>query len=319
MNALAFAFSVTALACSGGELPTEGGGGTTSNTGGNGTGGTPTSSTGGGGNASTGGFDPQGGGGTASTGGSGGAGPMWPTCDAQPAGSIERTIPEIWALNPSSALESWVPGVYITAISGGACVAGESCTFYVQQEETYADLTAATKQSLRVGVAPAVSNYFETLAVGDRIDLFANAFRDPGVNELYFLISPSLPGCAAVVGQGDPQPVLATLDDFTVAAYEDTIGPVLVRVDTVTGNPNTPPETFALWDTGTMPNGDITTVTSLSPFCLTGKAFTGLTDGTNTAFSEVVGVFSIFSPPADPPVKYEEICVRTTADYPLAN
>lgn len=316
-RSLGFVLVFGVLACSGGELPTEGGGGTTA--GGNGSGGETTTTGGNGGDTTTTGGSASGGGGAQSTGGAGGAGPGWPSCLTQPAGSIERTIPDVWSLNPSMALESWVPGVYVSAISGGGCTAGQSCAIFVQTAESYIDLADATHQSLRIGVAPAAASYFEGIAVGDQIDLFASAFRDPGTNELYFLVSPSLPGCANVIGQGNLQPVDAVLDDFTVATYETDIGPVLVRIDTVTGNPNTPPETFALWDTGTMPNGDITQVTSLSPFCLPGEVFTGLTDGMNTDFAEVVGVFSIFSPPADPPVKYEEICVRSSADYPLAN
>jgi hypothetical protein len=250
-------------------------------------------------------------------GGAGGA--EWPDCLSQPAGSPEKTIPEIWADNPSMLTEAWVPGVFITAISGDGCVAGQACQFFVQQEETYLTLGEATHQSLRVGIAPDASEHFVGLAVGDQVDLYAHAFRDTadGKNELLFLVTGSLPGCANPVGAGDSLPVTVTLDDLTVEAYEDTIGPVLVRVETVTGNPNMPAETFALWDTGSMPGGDITTVTSLSPFFLAGGAFVGLTPDDITDFTEVVGVFGIFAPPADPLIKYEEIYARSGADYTI--
>jgi hypothetical protein len=242
----------------------------------------------------------------------------WPTCDMQPPGSTTKTLPEIWVDDPVAPTEAWVPGVYVTAVSGSACSAGSSCQIFVQQQESYPTLNAATHQSIRVAIVPAAAEHFEGIAVGDRIDLFASAFRDTsdGRNELIFLVSPNLPGCAAVVGTGDPQPVTVTLDQLTLAAYETDIGPVLVRVDTVSGNPALPDETFGLWDTGGMIGGDITTVTSLSPFFLPGSAFTGLTQGMITDFEEVVGVFAIYAPDADPLIKYEEIYVRSDLEYP---
>lgn len=256
--------------------------------------------------------------GSSSSNGTGGAGGAeWPDCLSQPAGSDEKSIPEIWTDDPAFPTAAWVPGVFITAISGDGCVAGQACQFFVQQEETYATLVQATHQSLRVAVAPDASEHFVGLAVGDQVDMFASAFRDTqdGKNELIFLVTSALPGCANAIGAGDPLPVTVTLDDLTVDAYEETIGPVLVRVETVSGNPNMPAETFALWDTGAMPGGDITTVTSLSPFFLAGSAFVGLTPDDITDFSEVVGVFGIFAPPADPLIKYEEIYARSGADY----
>ncbi len=305
-------------ACGDGDTPAEGGGGqsgtssTTSTKAATGTGSTSSSST----SAST--TSASTSASTTGVGGSGGGDP-WPTCDTQPPGSVTKTLPEIWVDNPATPTAAWVPGVFVTAVAGGGCTANTACQLFVQQEESYASLALATHQSLRVGVAPDAAVHFEGIAVGDQIDLYARAFRDTtdGANELFFLVASSLPGCAAVVGAGDPQPVDAVLDDLTVAAYEVDMGPVLVRVDTVSGNPNLPAETFGLWDTGTMPGGDITTITSLSPFFLPGGTFNGLVDGMNTDFVEVVGVFGLFVPPADPLIKYEEIYVRTDADYPL--
>ncbi|HTJ81349.1 MAG TPA: hypothetical protein VL400_06480 [Polyangiaceae bacterium] len=318
-TSLAFA---SVLAACGGEVPVDTT--STSSTSGSGGGATTTSSSGGGGTGgSTGSFTSTGGSGTGGAVGSGGAGGAgggepWPTCDTQPAGSPTKTLSEIWADDPAFPTAAWVPGVYVTAVSGNGCVPNQACQFFVQQDESYADLAAATHQSLRVGITPAVAHYFTDIAVGDRVDLYANAFRDTqnGKNELNFLVGQSLPGCAKVVGSGDPQPFTITLDELSVQAYEVDRGPLLVRLETVTGNPNMPAETFALWDTGTAPSGDITTVTSLSPFFLPGATFNGLTDGTNTDFGEVVGVFGIFAPPAVPLIKYEEIYVRSDADYP---
>ncbi len=318
-SSLACLLIASSLFACGGEVPADGG---APASGGGDTGGNPPTAGGGG----TGGDGGQAeGGGGANTSGGGGAGggggeaPTWPDCETQPSGSPTKTLPQIWADNPSMPTEAWVPGVYVTAISGDGCSANQSCQFFVQQAESFNSFAEATHQSLRVGVSPPVASYFTTLAVGDQVDLYAHAFRDTadGKNELIFLVTPALPGCAKVIGSGDPQPVLATLDQLTVAAYEDTVGPVLVQIDTVSGNPNLPAETFALWDTGGPIGGDITTVTSLSPFFLSGEAFTGLTDGMNTDFANVVGVFGIFAPPADPLIKYEEIYVRSVADYPL--
>lgn len=305
-----------AVACGGGEVPTGGGGSAPSDggnggqpvVGGNGSGGTP--SDGGGGS------EPVGGEGT---GGSGGSEEPWPDCETQPNGSPTKTLSEIWSDNPSVPTEAWVPGVYVTAVSKNGCVANEACTIFVQQDESYASIAEATHQSLRIGIAPAVASYFTGVAVNDQIDLYAHAVRDTedGQNELFFLVTPALPGCAKVVGSGATEPLTVTLDDLTVAAYEDTVGPMLVQVDTVSGNPNLPGETFALWDTGSLGGGGIETVTSLSPFFLQGAAFTGLTDGVNTDFLYVVGVFAVYAPDAAPLIKYEEVYVRSVADYPV--
>lgn len=322
LSLLAPALLSLTCACAGDDPVDNGTTGATTTTGAGGSPGTTqtatTTTSSGGGGGGTGG---QGGAAQGGAGGSGGGAEPWPTCDTQPTGSVQKTIPEIWTDDPMFPTAAWVPGVYVTAVSGSGCSAGQSCQFFVQQNESYTTIADATHQSLRVGVAPAVASYFVGIAVGDQIDLFARASRDTqnGKNELAFLVTPSLPGCAKVVGTGDPQPITLTLDDFTVAAYETERGPMLVRVTTVTGNPNAPDATFALWDTGSVPGGDITTVTSLSPYFLSGGSFNGLTDGVNTDFDEVVGVFSLFTPPGSPVTKYEEICVRSDLDYPLAN
>lgn len=282
-----------------------------------GMGGTPST----GGMGGEGGETSNGGGGAEPVGGGGeGGSEAWPECDTQPNGSPTQTLEQIWQEDPAAPEEAWVPGVYVTAVSGGGCVATQACQIFVQQEETYATLVEATHQSLRIGIAPAAAEHFVGIEVGDQIDLYAHAVRDTqgGKNELIFLVTANLPGCAEVIGSGDPQPVLATLDELTVAAYEEEIGPVLIEVAQLSGNPDLPTENFALWETGQPIDGDITTVTSLSPFFLNGSEFTGLTEGVNTAFLRVVGVFGQFAPPADPLIKYEVIYVREDAEYPLA-
>ncbi|MFO0549691.1 MAG: hypothetical protein U0271_14965 [Polyangiaceae bacterium] len=312
----------------GGEIEVGGGGQASGAAGGGGSGAGP--STGGsGGTVATsggaGGIADGGGGGVTDGGGGaggfaeGGSGPGWPTCDSQPIGSPTKTLSAIWSDNPPFPAEAWVPGVYVSAVSKNGCVAGEACQFFVQSLESYPTLAAATHQSLRVGVAPSVSSYFVGLAVGDQVNLYASAFRDTadGKNELQFLVTPALPGCAKKVGTGNLTPLVVTLDALTVSFYEDTVGPVFVHVDDVSGNPNNPDKTFALWKTGMAPNGDITTVTSMSPFFLPSAVFSNLVANNITDFDYVEGVFGLFTPPAMPLIKYEEIYVRSVADYPI--
>ena len=303
------------VACSGGEVPADGG---AAPVGGNG--GEPATS--GGGGSDEGGAPVVGGGGSDPTGGNnlgGGGAAAWPDCEEQPLGSPIKTIGEIWTDNPSTPAEAWLEGLYVTAVSKSGCVAGEACQIYVQEEELYGSLIEAGHGSLRIGVAPSVAGYFTDIAVDDEINLYAHAVRDDrdGKNELIFLVTNALPGCAKVVGAGVTLPVTATLNDLTVAVYEDTLGPVLVEVSGVSGNPNLADETFALWTTGSPPGNDITTVTSLSPFFLPNAAFTGLTDGLSTDFDFVIGVFGVYAPTADPLIKYEEIYVRSVVDYEL--
>ena len=314
-------------ACGGGEVPTSGGAGGGGDPSSGGAGGETTSggtggmgATGGsGGSGATGGVGGSGGTGGATGGGGSGGSEPWPTCETQPADLVDTTINQIWIANPMDPVEYWVPGVYITAISGSACVANQSCQFFVQQEESFLDLADASQQGLRVAVTPPVAQYFTDLVVGDQVDLQAFAVRDTedGENELFFFITPNLPGCALAIGEGDPQPVLADFDDLTIAAYEDTMGPVLVRLDTVSGNPNMPVQTFGLWDTGVPFDPMNPDITSMSPFFLPGGTFVALTDGMTENWPFVVGVFGLFTPNADPIVKYEEIYVRTSADYAL--
>jgi hypothetical protein len=314
------ALSVSVLACNGGEIPVD----TTATT--SGTGGAATSGTGGSSStttSSTGGATGTGGEATTGTGGTGGqgGGEPWPTCDTQPNGSPTKTLEQIWTDNPAMFAEAWVPGVYVTAVSKNGCTANDDCQFFVQQDESYASLNAATHKSLRVAAAPSVAGYFAGIAVGDKVDLYAHAIRDTtaGKNELFFLVTPTLPGCAKVVGSGTLVPLAVTLDDLTVQAYEVDRGPLFVTIDTVTGRPHLPGETFALWDTGGPIGNDVTTVTSLSPYFVSNAAFTGLTAEQITDFAKVEGVFGLFYPAGNPVMKFEEIYARETADYPLAN
>lgn len=253
-------------------------------------------------------------GGMGGMGGAGGA-PGWPTCDSQPPNSTSEPIPQVWADNPATPKKVWIKGVVVTAVARSGCVAMESCQIFIQQDDAYATLAAAQKQSLPIGIAPAVAQHFVGIQVGDKVDVYGHVFRNTqnGKNELGILVTPALQGCAKVVGAGNPVPVAATLPVLTTPYYEAN-GPALVTVSGVTGKTKTPVETFALWDTVAGPTGGIEEVTSLSPFFLTGAAFTGLTPATVTDFVSVTGVFGIFAPDAVPLIKYEEIYPRTAND-----
>jgi hypothetical protein len=236
-------------------------------------------------------------------------------CDPDPANASAVTIPQIWAANPAMATDEWVPGVYVTGVSGAGCAANLSCQIFVQQDETYASLTAAAQKSIKIDITPALAGTFTGIAVGDKIDVHAHALRDTtnGQDELKFLVSGNLQGCAKVVGSGNPTPITTTLDMLTVDLY-NTEGPVLLTVDLVTGRPHQPAETFALWTTGSPPGTDITKVTSMSPFFLAGGGFTGFTPEMITQFSSVTGVFGLFQPMG--PTVYKEIYIRDMSEAP---
>ena len=310
----------TASGGNGGSGATGGSGGTGAAGGSGGQGGTGAAggSGGQGGTGAMGGSGGQGGtGGQGGSGGQGGGGGGWPTCDAQPAGVTAYSIHDIWQQNPLTAVEAWVPGVFVTAVSGGACVAGSPCQLFVQQKETFSSIAEGMKQALRVVVFPAASEHFTGIGVGDRIDLRAYVYRHTqnGENEIFFHVSQSLPGCAKIVGSGELVPVPGLdLEDLTVAAYEETMGPLFIRLETVSGKPKAPNQTFGLWESFMPGGGPVEEVTSVSPFFLPGNQFTGLTPDIIYNFLTVDGVFGVFAPPADPLIKYEEIYIRSMSD-----
>jgi len=207
--------------------------------------------------------------------------------------------------------------VYVTAVSGGACAAGSPCQLFVQQAETFATIAEGSQQALRVDVFPDASEHFTGIGVADRIDLRAYVYRHTsgGQNELYFHVSEALPGCAKVVGTGQLVPVAGlALEDLTVDLYEQTMGPLFLRLETVSGKPKLPDQTFGLWESFMPGMGPIEEVTSMSPFFLPGSQFVGFTPNVIYNFSHVDGVFGLFAPPADPLVKYEEIYIRSMDD-----
>lgn len=279
--------------------------------------------TGGGGAGGTGGVVVTGGGGSGgatggtggSTGGTGGMGGGWPTCEAKPDNVPEKTIHEIWLEDPAAPTEVWVSGAFVTAVSGNGCVAGKACQFFLQELPQFLDLADATERSIKVFASISTAVHFEGIAVGDQVDVQAWAWRYnvDGQNELLLQVNQQLPGCAKKVGFGEPFPVSATLADLTIPSYEYDRGPVFVKLTGISGKPHLPAETFGLWTTGQIDN-DPEGPTSLSPFFLSGAAFTGLTAEKIHDFTSLTGVFGLFVPPANPVVKYKELYVRSMDD-----
>lgn len=292
---------------SGGSSGSAGSGGTGGTGGAAGTGGTA-------GSAGTGGTA-----GTAGSGGTGGSGGGWPTCDAPEPGAAQKTIHEIWQANPTTPTEVWVSGAYVTAISYGACSAGFPCEIFVQSAEQFADLSSGAQQAIKIFVSANTASHFVGVAVGDKVDIDAFAWRYnvSGQNELLLQVNTQLPGCAKPVGTGAPVPVAAALTDLTVAAYEDTLGPLLIQVNSVSGHPSDNGTIFALWDTATGPSGGVTNATSLTPYYLTGGHFSGLTLPKIHDFTSVTGVFSLFFE-SSTMTKYKTIGPRKAAEYPIA-
>ena len=263
-----------------------------------------------------------GGGGGATSSGTGGAGFMWPTCDAPEPGAVQKTLHQIWQDNPAAPVEVWSPGLYVTGVSKSGCTAGVACQIYVQQNEDLGTLAGAAQQSLKMFISANTAVHFIGIKVGDKVDVDAHAWRYNvnGENELLLQVSLALPGCAKVVGSGKPVPVKAFLKDLSIAAYENTLGPVLVTVDMVSGTPQMPAETFGIFNTkGPFDDGGVASVTSLSPYFLPGGAFTGVVAtsmGVKLNFASVTGVFGIFIPTGSM-AKFEEIYPRAEAEYPV--
>ena len=251
--------------------------------------------------------------------GSDGAVFVWPDCLTQPVTSQTKSIPQIWADNPVSPKETWISGVYVTAISRGACATNQACQIFLQQDQTYGTLAQGAKHGIKMFISAAASQYFTTLAVGDKVDAlgYPSRYTLGGQNELLVEVNSVMPGCAHKTGTGTLTPIPGVfLSDLSVNAYENTVGPLLIKVDALIGTPGLPGETFGLgtqgFDGGADAGGEIV---SLSPFFLPNAAFTGLVNGQKTKFASVTGVFGLFVPPTDAAVqKYLEIYPRTMSD-----
>jgi hypothetical protein len=232
---------------------------------------------------------------------------------------VQKTLHQIWQDNPTTQTEVWVPGVYVTGVSKGGCQTGVACQIFVQSAESFANLAAGSQQALKIFISANTAFHFAGIKPGDKVDVDAFAWRyDVNMqNELLLQVNLQYKGCAKVVGSGNPQPVTVQLSDLTLDAYENTVGPLLVKVDGVSGKPQMPTETFGLWKTGTFVDAGPDTIVSLSPYFLASGAFTGLQTGKVHDFTSITGVFGLFAPTTDPTAKYKEIYPRVDAEYPV--
>lgn len=251
------------------------------------------------------------------------AGPSWPTCDAKPDAASATTIEAIWTANPSKPSFSWISGVNLTAVSLGACSAGKSCQLFFQ-EGAATTLAGAAHHAIRLFVSAKAASHFTDVHTGDVVDVAAYAYRDTsaGQNELILEVNDLLRGCVKKTGTGTVAPVPATLTELgDLAEYEEKVGPVLVTVSDVSGKTGSSPTTiFGLWDTLGFEAG-AASIVSLSPYFLTGGAFTGLTPSAKLDFSSITGVYGLFIPSsssdAGTPTKYLVIYPRTMSEVVL--
>jgi hypothetical protein len=244
----------------------------------------------------------------------------WPDCTSQPQNVPTKAIVDLWSDNPTVPKQVWVPGVYVTAVSKGACAAGVACEFILQQDETYPSLQAGAQHAIRAWISAGAAKYFTQLAVGDQVNAMAWAFRESegGQNELILHVDDVSPGCALKIGTGSPTPIAGVqLSDIgSLSAYEDIYGPLLLQVANVTGTPKQPNQTFGLGNTFFDGGTSDASIVSLSPYYMNGGVFVGLDAGVKTKFSSVSGVFNEYFNPDASAVKYLEIGARTPSDYP---
>ncbi len=250
----------------------------------------------------------------------------WPTCDAQPAGTLTTTIDAIWTASATKPAFDWVSGAYVTAVSQGGCSAGKACQIFLADATSYTSLGTAAHHAIKIFVSAAGGTHFTGIAVGDKVDTAGYGWRYNvgGQNEILLEVNDLLRGCIKKTGTGTVVPVDATLSDLnSVAAYETTYGPVLVKLTGISGTPTSvSTETFGIYTTGGFDAGTdagTSSVVSLSPFFLPGGTFAGLgfTGGTKINFTSIVGVFGVFIPSAADagvPTKYLELYPRTGAD-----
>jgi len=245
---------------------------------------------------------------------------IWPDCTSQPQGVPTKTIAQIWSDDPTTPTQVWLPGVYVTAISKGACTTGVACELILQQDLTYASLEAGAQHAVRAWITTSTAKYFASLAVGDQVNAMAWAYRESegGQNELILHVDLVEPGCALKIGSGTPTPIqgVALSDIGSIAAYEQIYGPLLMQIANVTGTPKQPDQTFGLGDTFYDGGASDAEIVSLSPYYMDGGAFVGLEAGVKTKISSVTGVFNEYFNPDASATKYLELGARMPSDYP---
>lgn len=247
----------------------------------------------------------------------------WPSCDSKPTGAAPSTIQQVWTADPASPVFHWISGSAVTAVSFAGCSAGRACQIFLQEELAPADLTAAARRAIKLFISAKAAERFTGIATGDRVDVagYAVRYKLDGQNELLVMVNDLFRGCIKKTGTATVTPVAATLADLsTVAAYESTLGPVLVKLANLSGKPDTPPSIFGLYPTGGFDAGTdagSSGIVSLSPYSLPSGMFTGLATGTKTDFASITGVFGMFYPgagDAGPATKYLVVYPRQMSD-----
>src|SRR5205807_3549888 len=108
------------------------------------------------------------------------------------------------------------------------------CNVFLQDPGTYASLAEAAHHAIKIFVSPAAASHFVGIAVGDQVDVAGWAWRYTvgGENEILLQVADApLRGCFKKTGTGTIASVDATLVDLgSISAYEDTYGPVLVKL-----------------------------------------------------------------------------------------
>lgn len=70
-----------------------------------------------------------------------------------------------------------MPGVFVTGVTKGGCVAGSACQIFVQQSESFADLAAGSQQAIKMFISGNTATHFVGVKVGDKVDVDAWAWR----------------------------------------------------------------------------------------------------------------------------------------------
>ena len=204
--------------------------------------------------------------------------PRFPSCHTQPRGSVIATIDALW--RDDVAAYVFIEDAYVTAVSDGGCRRNATCEMFLQQHAGYADHHDAAKQGMHVMIEGDVAHRFDNIGPGDRVDVAGQSdYRD---GALRLDIGSAAPGCAAVVGEADPEPV-----DVTIGELDDMQGPALVRIGSLGAEAHANDEAF---DAVSMIGDDDDLAVEVSPRFLPLRAF-DIATGERVFFDHIVGVF----------------------------
>src|SRR5262245_9684994 len=55
----------------------------------------------------------------------------WPTCVSPTATAAIKSIGQVWGDDPQVESETWIDGVYVTAVSKNGCVTNQACQIFL--------------------------------------------------------------------------------------------------------------------------------------------------------------------------------------------